>query len=212
MVLWHLFHGLLSRKNKKAGEYDVDKEDIQHADSIHDFIGSAYALCMPAHRSTWTWSPPRPPWMVIGVVSTSAILSLGGFLISMALTYNTRYEQLGIMVSLVLVLIVVAVMIEFLRRKIVRLRLETGENGLRWTNLNQGQVRLLPWDDILRFQIAPLHRHGQISRHELRLWTRASRAPLVVGQDMDDPDRHKAFMQFTQDLGNMLKSHGIDNR
>ncbi|MEE2908100.1 MAG: hypothetical protein VX527_09760 [Planctomycetota bacterium] len=130
----------------------------------------------------------------------------------MALTYNTRYEQLGIMLNLVLVLIVVAVMIQILRRNIIRMRLETNENGLRWTNLSQGQVRLLPWDDILRFQVAPLHRHGRLSRHEFRLWTRASRVPLVIGQDVDDPDRHQAFMHFLGELGSILKTHGIESR
>ena len=107
-------------------------------------------------RLKWTWNPPRPPWMVVGVISTSAILILGGFLIAMALTYNTRFEQLGIMLALVLVLAVVATMIHILRRNIIRMKLEADESGLRWTDVTHGQVRLIGWNDMVRFQSTPL--------------------------------------------------------
>lgn len=150
--------------------------------------------------------------MVIGVISTSTILSLGGFLVAMALTYNTRYEQLGLMLTLVLVLVVLATMIHILRRNIVRMRLEADPSGLRWTNLSLGQVRRLAWEDLVRFQVTPLHRHGRLSRHELRLWTRSERVPLVIGEDVEDADRHGAFMDFQKELVRLLQAQGLTQR
>ncbi|MDG2422413.1 MAG: hypothetical protein P8M22_00390 [Phycisphaerales bacterium] len=163
-------------------------------------------------RLKWTWNPPRPPWMVVGVISTSAILILGGFLIAMALTYNTRFEQLGIMLALVLVLAVVATMIHILRRNIIRMKLEADESGLRWTDVTHGQVRLIGWNDMVRFQSTPLHRHGQLSHHEIRLWTSASRVPLVIGQTPDNSDRYEKFMLFQDQLAHLMKLNGVTSR
>ncbi|MAT80609.1 MAG: hypothetical protein CMJ29_03060 [Phycisphaerae bacterium] len=163
-------------------------------------------------KLTWSWSPPRPPWLVVGAVSTSAILVLGGFLIMMALTHNTRFEQLGFMIFLVLVMIVLAGMIHVLRRNIIRLRLEVVESGLKWIQLNDGTIRRLNWESITRFQSSALRRHGRICGHVFRIWTTHSRMPLVITEDSEDDERYERFRMFDSQLCELLRNRGIPSR
>ena len=150
--------------------------------------------------------------MVIGIVTTSAILVLGGFFITMALSYNTRYEQLGIMLMLVFILGVLAVAVHALRRKIIRMRLEVDDNGLRWKNLNERRVRRFAWTDLVRFQVTPVHHRGRVVGHELRLWTRFERSPLVIRQDVENAERHEDFLVFQKQMTTMLRDRQITRR
>ena len=167
---------------------------------------------MASETESWNWSPPRPPWLVIGILTTSGFLILGGLLISMALTHNTPYEQLGFMLSLVLVLVVLAGMIQTLRRHVVRMKVELHPDGLRWTNLNRRVARKLLWADLVRFQIAPIHVHGRPVATELRLWTRFEHTPLIIREDATDHSRYEDFKNFQQFMATRLLEHGIERR
>jgi hypothetical protein len=167
---------------------------------------------MASPIAIWNWSPPRPPWLVIGIVTTSGILILGGLLVATAITHNTRYEQLGFMLSLVLVLVVIAVMIQTLRRHVVRMRVQIHPDGLRWSNLNRGVARKMTWDDLIRFQIAPLHAQGRPIGTELRLWTRFEPAPLIIREEVNDVSRHERFEQFNRTMTEMLMKHQVERR
>ncbi|MCH2153295.1 MAG: hypothetical protein MK089_08140 [Phycisphaerales bacterium] len=167
---------------------------------------------MATETVSWNWSPPRPPWLVIGIITTSGFLILGSLLIATAMTHNTRYEQLGFMLSLVAVLIIVAGMIQTLRRHVVRMRVELQSDGIRWTNLNRGMKRKLLWDDLVRFQIAPIHAHGRPIAVELRVWTQFERTPLIIRESMEDSNRYEKFQTFEQSITRLMMQHGVERR
>ncbi|MBG80432.1 MAG: hypothetical protein CMJ39_06970 [Phycisphaerae bacterium] len=167
---------------------------------------------MQSEPVSWTWSPPRPPWLVIGIVTTSGFLILGSLLIATAMTHNTRYEQLGFMLSLVVVLIIVAGMIQTLKRHVVRMKVEAQSDGLRWANLSRGVARKMTWDDLVRFQIAPIHAHGRPIAVELRVWTQFERTPLIIREAMEDSNRYEKFQIFEQSFTRLMMQHGVERR
>jgi hypothetical protein len=160
----------------------------------------------------WTWSPPRASWLVVGTITTTVLVILGSVLITMALTLNTRYERLGLMLLLVVVLAAIAAMMHVLRRNIDRLRLEADEHALRWSNLKEGWTRRIAWSDLAFFHKATIHRRGHVVRHELRIHLRDVREPLILGEDVANGERHARFLDLQEQLIGRLKRHGIRPR
>ena len=160
----------------------------------------------------WTWTVPRPPWMVIGVVTTAIILCLGTFLISAALTRGTPYEQLGFMMNLVVALAIIGTTRMGLRRKIIRQRIDLDDQGLRWTNLNLGHTRRIDWEAVLRYETIGIRRRGSLVGRELRIWTSLDPLPLVIHQPMVDGDRGQDFERFQQSAVERLRSFSIPRR